>query len=164
MRWTRAALVGVLVGVGFAELRAEEARLAEPWWLGGDAGHLYEAELATSWVEGARGSLASSRRRVRGFGTIARDLDATALRGKRVRLRGELRAEGVRKWGGLWMRVDGRGRDAVLAFDNMEERGVSGSTPWRPVEVVLDVPPRAVNLALGFLLVGPGELEVGGGG
>ncbi|MGI8684822.1 MAG: hypothetical protein ACR2MO_07005 [Acidimicrobiales bacterium] len=62
-------------------------------------------------------------------------------------------------WAGLWFRVDGDGRNS-LAFDNMQNRPVQGTTGWARYEVVLDVPEGATLLAYGALLSGSGEIAV----
>ena len=59
---------------------------------------------------------------------------------------------------GLWMRVDGPGGSSPLAFDNMEDRRISGTTEWQHHDVVLDVPAEAEAIALGVLLAGKGEV------
>lgn len=80
--------------------------------------------------------------------------------GKRVRLSGLVKSQNVTEWAGLWVRVDsGRG---VVAFDNMQNRPIKGTTEWRYYEVVLDVPKDATGIALGILLTGPGEVWLNG--
>jgi hypothetical protein len=59
---------------------------------------------------------------------------------------------------GLWMRIDGPGE--VLAFDNMQDRPVTGTTDWRQVSIVLDVPANAIGIAFGVLFSGKGQLLV----
>jgi hypothetical protein len=76
--------------------------------------------------------------------------------GKRVRLSGYVRTEGVENWAGFWMRVDGPGYE-LLSFDNMEDRPVKGTADWRKYDVVLDVPARAVNVMFGLILAGRGK-------
>jgi hypothetical protein len=161
MRWLAAALFGaILVGGPGAQDQEPVGEVVAPWWLAGDAGHLYEGHLVPGWK--ASGYLASTRSQVPGFGTIGRDLAAGPLRGRRVRLRAEVRTEGVRGWAGLWLRVDGPLEDELLAFDNMVDRPIQGDTPWRPFEVVLDVGRDATNVAGGFLVDGPGRMWVRG--
>jgi hypothetical protein len=58
----------------------------------------------------------------------------------------------------LWLRVDGNG--GTMAFDNMMNRAITGTTEWTPVSIVLDVPPDASGLALGFLVRGGGDAWV----
>ena len=56
--------------------------------------------------------------------------------------------------GHLWMRGDKRSE--VLAFDNIQNRGIRGTTGWQRYYVVLDVPKDATQIAFGILLSGPG--------
>jgi hypothetical protein len=84
---------------------------------------------------------------------------AEQYRGKRVRLRAELKTEDVHGAGTIWMRVDGEGRR--LRFDNMEKRRIEGvlkdTHDWALREVVLDVPDKADSLHFGFYLRGSGQ-------
>ena len=57
------------------------------------------------------------------------------------------------------MRVDGPGNHPnLLAFDNMQDRPIKGTTAWQRYEVVLDVPDSALGVYLGVLIDGPGEV------
>lgn len=81
--------------------------------------------------------------------------DAAPWRG-RLKLSAEIRAERLEGWAGIWMRVDGPD-NKVLAFDNMQDRAVTGTLPWRNAEVVLEVPPQAERICKGFLISGHGK-------
>src|SRR5437762_3293678 len=95
-----------------------------------------------------------------GFGTLMQSFAAEKFRGKRLRLRAELKTEDVRGAETLWMRVDG-GAQHSLAFDNMEQRTsegpLSGTHDWARREVVLDVAPEAESVHFGFYLRGSGR-------
>jgi len=52
------------------------------------------------------------------------------------------------------MRVDGPKRNESLAFDNMKERTITGTTDWQTYEVVLDVPAVATFICFGILVHG----------
>src|SRR5262245_21787155 len=94
-----------------------------------------------------------------GFGTLMQMATADDYRGKRVRFSADVRSENVDSgWAGLWFRVDGAKFGESLAFDNMQGRPIKGTTDWKRVEVVLDVPDNAVGLAFGILLAGDGEV------
>ena len=54
------------------------------------------------------------------------------------------------------MRVD-KQRDPV-AFDNMQDRPIKGTTGWQSYAVVLDVPQDATGIAFGILLGGTGAV------
>ena len=85
---------------------------------------------------------------------------ADAYRGQRLRLAALVCSEGVERWAGLWMRVDGAGRHS-LAFDNMQNRGITGTTDWTLYSVVLDVAQRESTLiAFGVLLSGAGQIRI----
>lgn len=82
---------------------------------------------------------------------------ADDYRGKRVRLTGWLRTVDVPA-SGLWARIDGDTH--TLAFDNMSDRSVVGTTDWKMYSVVLDVPNDAKYIHLGALLIGRGQIWV----
>jgi hypothetical protein len=81
--------------------------------------------------------------------------------GKRVRLSAYVKADSIGDWASVWMRVDGpiqRGQPKLLAFDNMQSRPLKGTFDWKRVEIVLDVPRDAMDVAFGILLTGSGEV------
>ena len=89
------------------------------------------------------------------WASLGQPFAADEYRGKRVRLSGWLKTVDAGE-AGLWMRIDGEQR--VLAFDNMGDRAVSGTTDWKMYSVVLDVPSDAKNISLGVLLNGKGQI------
>jgi DNA-binding CsgD family transcriptional regulator len=92
-----------------------------------------------------------------GFGTLMQIFKSDDYRGKRLRLTGMIRSAGVTGWAGLWLRVDGQQSSQLLAFDNMQDRPIVGTTAWTPYSLVLDVDPSSVAVAFGILLTGSGE-------
>jgi hypothetical protein len=97
------------------------------------------------------------------FGTARRTLPVADARGKTVRYSGWIRTDAVEPtalaadpWAGLWMRVDGPG-GTVLGFDNMQDRGPSGTTGWQRFEIVLDVPLEVTAIYIGTLMSGSGR-------
>jgi hypothetical protein len=90
---------------------------------------------------------------------LTQRFSAEPYRGRRVRFAGYLKANRVNKWAGLWMRIDTDTKQAY-AFDDMEDRQVSGTADWARGEVVLDVPDDAVAIYLGAHLFGRGQLWV----
>lgn len=88
------------------------------------------------------------------FGNVMQTIDATAYRGKRVRLRGAVRVEGAGASAGLWMRVDRPARGMGF-FDNMRDRPIR-SAEWTYYEITGDVAEDAVTLNVGMLLLGEG--------
>jgi hypothetical protein len=99
---------------------------------------------------------------IEGFGTLMQQFSPGKYLGRRIMLSGYVKSENIDQWAGLWMRVDGRKGGSSLAFDNMMDRPITGSTEWERYEVVLDVAVEAGNIAFGFLLSGTGALWADG--
>jgi hypothetical protein len=94
-----------------------------------------------------------------GFGTLMQMASPGEYLGKRVRFSADVKSEDVKSgWAGLWFRVDGSKSGEMLAFDNMQQRALKGTTDWKHVEIVLDVAENAAGLAFGLLLAGDGEV------
>ncbi len=100
------------------------------------------------------------------FGTLMQTFDASEYKGNRLRLSGWVRSAAIAKWAGLWMRIDGPAAEgnipAMLGFDNMQRRPITGTTPWKRYEVVLDVPQKATTVNFGILLEGAGQAWLDG--
>jgi hypothetical protein len=100
------------------------------------------------------------------FGTLAQGFKAKNYRGKRIRLSGDIKTNGVfgivaeDGGAGLWMRVDGR--DEMLAFDNMDNTRIRGTADWTPCEIVLDVPEDSEAIVFGLMLTGYGKAWLSG--
>lgn len=94
-----------------------------------------------------------------GMGSITHSESAMAYRGRRVEVRADVKAGGVDGWAGVWMRVDDS-NGKVLAFDNMQNRPVRGTTAFQWYSVVLDVPADAARVTFGVLLHGPGAVFI----
>jgi hypothetical protein len=86
---------------------------------------------------------------------LSEKIPLAAYRGKRVRVSGYLRSADA-TLGSFWLRVDGPG--GVEAFDNMNDRALSGTNDWTPFAIVLDVPEDARGLIAGLLLQGHGTM------
>ena len=132
------------------------------WFLAGSKPSEFETGLDPGQAYQGHKSvyLKSKQLNVDGFGTLMQQFTAEEYLGKRVRLSGLVKSQEVTEWAGLSVRVDsGRG---VVAFDNMQNRPIKGTTELRHYEVVLDVPKDATGIALGILLTGPGEVWLNG--
>ena len=106
------------------------------------------------------GYLKSTKRRIDGFGTLMQSMAPDRYAGGRIRVSCYLKTADVAAWAGLWVRVD-RGRGlSPIAFDNMEDRAIRGSTDWTECVIVLDVGERASNIAFGVLLSGTGTVWI----
>lgn len=131
------------------------------WFLAGSHPHDYEHEFAENEVHDGKPVVVVRcvSESPSGFGTLMQQCAADEFIGHRVRFSGWVRSRDVTGWAGLWLRVDGAGRES-LAFDNMQDRSVKGMTPWTHHDVVLDVADEATQLAYGVLLSGAGEIAV----
>ncbi len=155
MRWV-AWLAAVAVALfGFVALQDD---VPEGWALAGNNRDAYETEVVDDADRaGAVAHLWAAAPAPEGFGTLMQEVRADDFRGKRVRMTAHVRTADVAGWAGLWLRVDGA-RQNALAFDNMQDRPITGTSGWAPYSVVLDVPRAASVVAFGTLLHGPGHV------
>jgi erythromycin esterase len=124
----------------------------EGWFAGGDG---YVAAVDSSEKHSGKRSLRIAYEKPGNFGVATGRFPVDDVRGKRLRLTGYVKSEGIQTgWAGLWMRVDGP--SGVLGFDNMQRRGITGTTDWTRYEIVLEVPEQATNINFGALLTGNG--------
>src|SRR5262249_54019813 len=89
------------------------------------------------------------------FSTLHRAI-AMDFAGKTIEFRGFLRTEDVSGFTGLWMREDGEA--TTLAFDNMQSRGIKGTSGWTEYSITLPVHAEASQLYFGVLLAGTGRV------
>ncbi len=75
--------------------------------------------------------------------------------GKKVRYSAALKTSKVNGSAALWM-TDEKG-DKVVAFDDMSNRAVTGTTDWKKYSIVLDIPNESDRLRVGFILKGGGS-------
>ena len=75
--------------------------------------------------------------------------------GKNITLSGYIKTENVTDgWAGFWMRIDPQ-----IAFDNMQQRGVTGTTNWKKYEITLRMnPAKTKQIYVGGMLVGKGKM------
>jgi hypothetical protein len=86
--------------------------------------------------------------------TITKSLEMD-FSGTTIELRGYLRTEDVSDFVGLWMREDGE--TPAVAFDNMQDRKLRGTTAWTEYSISLPVHSEARKLFFGVLLSGTGK-------
>jgi hypothetical protein len=94
-----------------------------------------------------------------GMATIMQAFSAQDYVGQRLRLRGTVKAWGVRGRAGLWIRVDGATKKN-LVLDNMQDRPIKESVDWTGYDLVVDVPPDGSVISLGVALSGFGQVWV----
>ena len=104
--------------------------------------------LRTRWIgPGTRGEQA--------FGVASTPYPPVLARGRALRLSGYIRTEGISSgYAGFWMRVDAGIKP--IAFDNMAQRGVRGTTEWTKYVIELPVDSGASGIMLGVLHPGNG--------
>ena len=95
------------------------------------------------------------------FGVATGTFPVKDAAGKTIRFSGYIMAENVTEgYAGLWWRVDGpvgdNGRPTMLGFDNMQSRGVKGTTEWKQYTIEMPVPANATNINFGALFTGHG--------
>ncbi|MCU1263756.1 MAG: hypothetical protein JWM21_74 [Acidobacteria bacterium] len=89
------------------------------------------------------------------FGVATATFPIKDAGGKRARFSGYIKTEGISTgYAGLWWRVDGA--SGQLAFDNMQDRGATGTTDWQRYEIELPVAADAKNINFGAILSGNG--------
>lgn len=91
------------------------------------------------------------------FGSLMQRCPGRQLARRTVRLEGELRAEAVAGWGGLWIRADAEDRPNLF-FDNMARRPLTGTTAWARYFIDAPLPDNTDWLNYGIVLSGPGRL------
>ena len=77
--------------------------------------------------------------------------------GKKITLTGFIKTENVTKgFAGLWLRID-----PSIAFDNMDQRGVKGTTEWKEYSITLNMDPeKTKQIVFGGLLSGNGKMWI----
>ena len=141
----------VLIATAATTIAAESG-----WFKAGSDPNDYDMGTDThvAYTGTSSGYIKSSKPEPKGFGTYMQMFDASDYRGKRLCLSAYIKSEGIQKWAGMWMRVD---RDQKpVAFDNMQDRAIKGTQSWNRHEIVLDVDPKAAQIAFGILLEGKG--------
>ena len=130
------------------------------WIRAGDHPADYDmgVDQTTAFTGNSSGYIKSSKPYPEGFGTYMQMFDATEYRGKRLRLSVYVKSENVEQWAGVWMRID-RVKQSV-AFDNMQNRPITGTQGWTQHAIVLDVDPMATAVAFGILLRGKGAVWI----
>ena len=141
-----------------ADFVGEPTRSAhDPWFIAGSnpEGYAKSMEVDRSRASGGARALRSVAppRNKEDFGTLMQSFSAGKYRSKRVRFSADVRTLEVTE-SALWMRVDRRRE--TIAFDNMGDRPIRGTTPWARQQVVLDVGEDADAVSLGLLVSGKG--------
>ena len=134
--------------------------LPKGWIVAGDSPTKYDMGIDKGAGQGGKNAatIKSIDKKINGFGTLMQECKADKFLGKKVKMTGMVKSSNVIDWAGLWLRVDQAGSQEPLAFDNMQDRAIKGTTDWKKYEIVLDVPANASILAYGALLSGTGQI------
>ena len=138
--------------VGAKDPPVRSASAPQGWHLAGSNPENYETGVDSQAKRNGFpiAYLKSRRSTTEGFGTLMQMFSASKYAGQRIRLSASVKADEVKDWAGLWMRVDVNAKP--FALDNMMERSIKGSVDWREYQVVLDVPKEATAVAFGILV------------
>lgn len=149
---------GVLIIGVFAVLLAFD--LPSGWFKAGTNPGGYDMGIVTGAGQDGNNAatIKSIDKNVNGFGTLMQQCKPGKYLGKRVKMTAFVKTENVAAWAALWMRVDQAESKQSLAFDNMHNRPIKGTTDWTKYEIELDVPPNASLIAYGAMLSGTGQM------
>jgi len=145
------------------EETVEQPLLPKGWIAAGSDPQDYEmgVDYMNAHQGRASGYLASKHDSARGFATMMQTFKAISYKETRLRLSGFIKTEDVINWAAVWMRVDGE-YEEILAFDNMKNRPIKGTTNWNMYSIVLDVPEDSTTISFGVLLSGKGKVWIDG--
>jgi hypothetical protein len=133
-------------------------RIPKGWTWGGDAPQRYEMGIDPNMTYEDRPCLTiKSLPDPTAFGAMFQTVKAEPYRGQRLRFSAAVRAAEVEHMAALWMRVGGE-KDRILAFDNMRDRPIAGTSDWTRYAVVLDVAQEAETIGFGIFLALTGQV------
>jgi len=91
------------------------------------------------------------------FGVSTMNPPIDNFKDKNIELRGWIKTENVVDgYAGFWFRVDGPDR-SLLGFDNMNDRGVIGSSDWRQFSINMKIDSSLLSISFGCMLTGKGQ-------
>jgi len=157
-----AIVAAAVISVVFAQVSSVGAAMPQGWFKTGSAPQSFDmGVVAESDSTGRQIAQIKSKgsENISGFATFMQQFVADDYRGKAVRFSAKVRSRDVKNWAGLWMRVDDL-NGKITAFDNMQERGIKGTTDWTPFEIVLPVATDSKMISFGILLNGNGEVNM----
>ncbi len=143
------ALLGA-VNLGFEEWgegRAAGWTRSEGGRLTSECEEALEGRCAAKLIRDARAGATSF--------TLSQQLPAYQARGATVTLSGWLRTEDLSGMSGLWLRVEGGGRELATSHNLLSAR--PGRTEWQPLEVEVHVAAGAERVIIGVMLAGRGS-------
>ncbi len=83
--------------------------------------------------------------------------NGSPLLGQHIRVTGWLKTTNAENWAGAFVIILGK-NNLHLAYDDMSDRPIRGTTDWQQIELVTDLPNEPCVVYFGPDLYGPGEL------
>ncbi|RYE17529.1 MAG: peptidase S41, partial [Sphingobacteriaceae bacterium] len=120
----------------------------------------YSVELDSAVKKEGKYALSIKRTGNEGNFGVATYIIPHTFKGKQIQLKGYLKTDQVAGgYAGLWMRIDGS--SGTLAFNNMADQNVSGTTDWKEYSITLPYDDNnALTIYTGALLVGSGKMWI----
>jgi hypothetical protein len=142
----------------------EKTRMPEHWRIcypsanPANGGYLFTSDDSTAWSGTFSARISSRVAQPNPAGAaFCQTLSAARLKGQRVEYSIHLRTRDAVPGAHIVFRAE-RADGRVVAFYNMAERWVRGTTDWNRFSVVIDVPENAAVIFVGATLVGTGTL------
>jgi hypothetical protein len=133
-------------------------RIPKGWFVTGDAPERYELGVDPEVTHAGRPCVTiKAGPEPTEFAALAQMVKAEAYRGKRLRFSAAVRSADLENRAALFMRVSGAD-GKMLAFDNMRNRPITGTSDWTNVAIVLDVADEAEDIIFGLLLSLKGQV------
>jgi erythromycin esterase-like protein len=123
-----------------------------------DSVRVFLRRVDPEWADSltALGSAISMARQAVAQSVVVRgEFPAAVAAGHHVRFSGWICTQDVSDYAGLWWRADAQG--GRVAFDNMEQQRVKGTSGWRHYATELDLPANADHIVFGALMSGTGR-------
>lgn len=122
---------------------------SDNWYLSGSSESNYKIEKSTAEFNGKPVyHIICMNAADTGFGTIMKNIYSGTFTGKRIRLTGWIKTEKMSGSAAMWMRIDeGYGSNmygSMLAFDNMNNRLITGNNDWKNMKLFLMLRRKAV--------------------
>lgn len=157
-----AIITAALISLAYAQATNVSRNLPQGWIKAGSAPEQYE--MTVQPMTAGKTNLSVVLKSKAGadankFGTLMQQFQAADYRGQAVRFSASVKARDVSGSGQLWARVDDE-NGKVIAFDNMNDRAIKGTTDWTRVEVVLPVVTKAQVISFGTMMQGKGEFAM----
>lgn len=119
-------------------------------------GNNYLFSLDSTTRHGGQYSLRIAYTNEKGFSAADWVIPAT-FSGKNMTLKAFIKTQDIDSdaYAGLWMRIEDKTGN-VIGFDNMQSRGIKGTTDWKEYSISLPITEKATTIHIGGLLVGKG--------